>query len=246
MLLIVGFLAIVGIGVFLVAFVHRQTRKMNGRFSERLQPGSWRPERPVWQPIFDAPFRWMAIRGADVNLIQSALRLRNPRPCSWEEGLHRALEHKLFITPPLNGWTLVMGSDLPDPAEDPDEVFHLVRELSSLLGEVHFFSMNRLFSHHSWVLAEGGSIRRGYCWAGQTVWNQGVPTRAELSLNMTTYDYGRGPERGLFSYADPLGATTDKVTALAARWSVDPTTVDMRRLRGSRGITGLFSPRGSR
>ena len=245
-LLIAGFLGLVCLGALMIGFIYRAARaNLKGPASVGLEMGGWRPDRPAWEPLFDAPFRWLAIRGNDSHRIQSALQLRNPRPCSWEEGLHRALEHKLFISPPVNGWILVMGADLPDPADDPDETFHFISRLSKQLGEVQFFSTNRLFSHHSWVIADQGVVRRGYAWAGQTVWNQGVPTQAELSLRMTTYDYCQSPQRGFLSYSDPLGATTEKVTALAARWSVDPTTVDFRRLRGSRGISGKFTFRAS-
>lgn len=225
-----------------MALIYRHTRLTRTMLRSRRDTELWRSERSTWQPIFDAPFRWLAVRGATAPMIQAALGLRNPKPCSWEEGLTRALDHKLFISPPVKGWTLVMGADLPDPGEDVDECFHFLTRLSRQVGEVQFFSINRLFSHHAWVMLDHGHVKRAYAWSGQAVWNEGVPTEAEIALRLHTFDYFESPERSFFGHADPLGATTEKVTNLAARWSVDPTTVDFRSLRDNRGISGRFSP----
>ncbi len=239
-LLMLALFFVMVMGGLFVAMILRQ-----GRYS-RLDSGAqteryvWRADRAAWEPLFDSPFRWLAIHGADVASIQNALGLRNTRPCSWEEGLHPAAEHRLFISPPVNGWTLVMGMDLPDPADDADESFHFLTRLSSKLGEVQFFSINRLFGHHAWVMAKDGVIERAYAFAGQTVWNQGALTAAEVKLRMSVFDYFQVPEKSFFTHVDPVGATTEKVTALAARWSIDPTTVDFRRMKGSRGISGRF------
>lgn len=241
-LLIFFFLGVILIGAVCMALIYRHTRLTRTMLRSRRDTELWRSERATWQPIFDAPFRWLAVRGATAPMIQAALGLRNPKPCSWEEGLTRALDHKLFISPPVKGWTLVMGADLPDPGEDVDECFHFLTRLSRQVGEVQFFSINRLFSHHAWVMLDHGHVKRAYAWSGQAVWNEGVPTEAEIALRLHTFDYFESPERSFFGHADPLGATTEKVTNLAARWSVDPTTVDFRSLRDNRGISGRFSP----
>lgn len=240
-LLIFAFLAVVLIGALFMTLIYRHTRLTRNMLRGRREMDFWRHEGKTWQPIFDAPFRWLAIRGANAAMIQSALGLRNARPCSWEEGLHRALEHKLFISPPVGGWTLVMGADLPDPGDDVDECFHFLTRLSRQVGEVQFFSINRLFSHHAWVMLDHGKIRRAYAWSGSVVWNQGTPTEAETTLRLHTFEYLQGPEKSFFHHSDPLGATTEKVPLLAAQWSVDPTTVDFRALRDHRGISGKFS-----
>ncbi|MBI1842013.1 MAG: hypothetical protein HYR88_14330 [Verrucomicrobia bacterium] len=242
-LLILGFFFVVGIGGLFVALVIRgspQARGVRNILGERLL---WRPESSSWEPLFDAPFRWLAIRGSNPATIQAALGLRNPKPCSWEEGMHWALDHRLFISPSVNGWILVMGSDLPDPADDPDRSYHFLTRMSRELGEVQFFSMNRMFSHHAWVMLERGRVRRAYAHAGETLWNEGEATEAEKGLRIITYDYCQAPAKSFFSHIDPLGAATEKVAALAARWSVDPTTVDFRRLRGHHGISGRFPSR---
>jgi len=42
-------------------------------------------------------------------------RLHHVRPCSWTDALATPRGARLFISPPVEGWIVVMGSDLPIP-----------------------------------------------------------------------------------------------------------------------------------
>jgi hypothetical protein len=44
-----------------------------------------------------------------------------------------------------------------------------------------------------------------------------------------------------FALADPASSNVEKVPLLAARWSVDLTTIDARMLKESRGVAGEIS-----
>src|ERR1043166_8002404 len=93
--------------------------------------------------LFEAPSRWLAVRGHNPHAIELALSVHNSRACSWSDALAAPFEPRLFISPPVQGWILVMGCDLPDPADDIDECFKFLTGLSRKLGEVQFFSRNR-------------------------------------------------------------------------------------------------------
>ena len=188
-----------------------------------------------------ASFRWIAIRTSRLQAVQTALRVTKATPCTWEEGLFATQERKLFISPPLNGWVLVIGSELPEPSDDVDRCFRFMIDLSRKLGHVQFFSVNRALSHHTWVQAEQGTILRAYSWAGKTIWNQGIKTSAEIELGLKCFTYGESPERPPFSQADPFARNTERVPLLASRWSVDPTTLDPRLLSETPGIAGEVS-----
>lgn len=182
------------------------------------------------------PPAWLAVRSRNLRAVQAALSLNNPKPCTWIEGIVR--EQKLFIAPPVNGWILVVGSGLPDTSDDIDATFRFLLDLSRKLGHVQFFAANRVLGHHAWARVEAGRVVRAYAWAGKTLWNQGVKTRAELELGLKCFRYFEMPERPLFGQSDVIAVNTEKVPLLAARWSLDPAAIDERLFEQSRGIAG--------
>jgi hypothetical protein len=206
------------------------------RFTERYPR-----ERKFAGGTAGASFRWIAIRTSRLQAVQTALRLTKATPCTWEEALSATQEHKLFISPPLSGWVLVLGSHLPEASEDIDRCFRFLLELSRKLGHVQYFSVNRALSHHTWVQAEQGTILRAYSWAGKTIWNQGLKTSAEIELGLKCFAYGESPERAPFGHGDPFARNAERVPLLASRWSVDPTTVDARLLSETHGVAGEVS-----
>jgi len=179
---------------------------------------------------------WLAIRGRNMFAVQGALRLNNPKPCSWLEGL--CAEEKLFIAPPVRGWILVLGSGIPDPNDDVDVCFRFMQALSRKVGHVQLFSASRVLQHHAWVRAERGKIVRAYAWAGKTIWQQGAATNAEKELGLRCYDYCEQEEAVTFGENNSVGTNVDKVPLLAARWSIDPGGLDHRFLEHEHGIAG--------
>jgi hypothetical protein len=191
--------------------------------------------------IFEQPSRWLVVKAANPALVQAALNLRHPTPCSWEEGLIEARDNKLFISPSISGWVLVMGSGLPGPFEDVDDFFHFLSDLSRKLGQVQFFSASRIVNHHAWILMERGRVFRAYAWAGETLWNQGPLTAAEKELGLRCFEYCSEPN--LYSVKDELAANSDRVCHLAARWSVDPGALCSGSWNGHGIVGGLSSSR---
>jgi hypothetical protein len=234
---------VLGVGVtctFLVVHFVRKGRHLS-QAGLRPKPELLQRERRLRSLVFNLPARWIAIKSANPRTVQAALGLHNPTPCSWEEGLNATHGQKLFISPPVRGWILVMGPNLPEPGEDVDMCFRFVVELSRKLGQVQFFSVNRAVNHHSWVLADSGSIQRAYSWAGRTTWNQGRKTRAEFDLGLKCFDYGEGEDRVEYGRIDPAVANTERLPLLAARWSIDPTSIDSRTMKENQGIAGRLS-----
>lgn len=184
------------------------------------------------------PDCWLAIKNRNVVAVQSALALHNSKPCSWAEGLLGDSDQKLFISPPVSGWILVIGSALPDPNDDVDKCFRFLVDLSRKLGHVQFFSANGVLNHHAWVQAESGHVVRAYAWAGKTLWAQGKTTQAETELSMKCYDYTETPELQTFGSPDPSCNNSEKVHLLAARWSLDPEEIDERFIEQEWGIVG--------
>jgi hypothetical protein len=185
------------------------------------------------------PARWMAVRASTVREVRNALELSNATPCSIEDGLAGNHQQALFLAPPVNGWVLITGPGVPDPAADIDEVYHLLRALSIRLGAAQFFSFNRALGHHGWAWARGGGIVRAFAWAGRTLWNEGELTPPERTFRMRCPDYEDPPPRSALAREAVL-ANVDKVPLLAARWSVDPVSVH-QQLPHAIGVTGEFT-----
>jgi hypothetical protein len=181
------------------------------------------------------PTTWLAVRSRNVHAVQVALGLNNVQPCTWLEGL--AGEEKLFIAPPVKGWVLIIGSGLPDPADDVDVCFRFLTSLSQKLGHIQFFKANRVLGHHAWVRVENGEVMRGYAWAGKTIWNQGTPTRAESEFGLKCFQYFESPD-DMLEESEIAAANVEKVASLAGRWSLDPATVDENLFEHAYGIAG--------
>ncbi|MGZ8939660.1 MAG: hypothetical protein ACXW32_10660 [Limisphaerales bacterium] len=193
--------------------------------------------------LFDRPTRWMAVKCSNLQKVQNALGLHNATPCPLSEGFSRLGEHKLFISPPMKGWILVVGSSLPDVSDDVDKLYHFLMKIAGELGSVQYFSANRALSHHAWVRIENNRVYRAYGWAGETVWNQGERTAAEKELELKCHDYCDNPLPYPFTARDSHVSNTEKVMQLAARWSIDPMAVNNQNLRASFGIAGELSRR---
>jgi len=236
LLLLIGLA--VGTGTLVVLLLVRHLRRRRPAGEVLRLPSAYASARSSYAR---RPSCWLAIKSRDLLAVQSALGLHNPKPCSWMDGL--AGEDKLFISPPVNGWILVIGSGLPDPSDDVDACFRFVLGLSRKLGQVQFFSASRVLQHHAWVRADHGHVVRAYAWAGKTIWKQGARTPAEKELDLECFDYGEPAGRGSFGEPDVIGANVDRVPLLAARWSLDPAGIDERCLEQERGIAGEPSRR---
>lgn len=200
-------------------------------------PGGTRIPRYV--PVaFGGLSRWFAVRSTRVQAVADALELDNALPCSWGDGMAQASEHSLFISPPVNGWILIVGQAVPDFAEDVDECFRLVLRLSQRLGHVQYFGANRAVDHHAWVQAQDGKIVRAYAWASETLWNQGEVTEGETELELKCFDYGEERDTAQFISSDSYAANAEKIGFLAARWSFDPAMIETSMLPAEQGIAG--------
>jgi hypothetical protein len=231
-LMLIPFGVVLGIGSFFVFCAWRRAMLQAFEQTSTGHPTSFRLNN------FEQPTRWLAVKAGNPSIVQAALNLHRPTPCSWEEGLAEAREDRLFISPSIAGWVLVMGQGLPEPAEDADKCYHFLTGLSRKLGQVQFFSASRVVNYHCWALLQGGQVFRAYAWAGETLWNQGPVTGAEKDLGMLCLEYA--DEQSPFAVREALSMNSERVNQLAARWSIDPGAISPEQWRG-RGIVGAFS-----
>jgi hypothetical protein len=232
LLMLIPLTVVLGIGAFFIYCAWRRATLFSGAEPRSHLPTTFR------SATFEQPGRWLAVKAASPSVVQAALHLHRPTPCSWEEGLAEAREDKLFISPSFAGWVLVVGSGLPEPSDDSDRFYHFLTALSRKLGHVQFFSSSHVVSHHCWVMLDKGRVFRAYAWAGETLWNQGPLTSAEKDLGMLCLEYAS--EQSPFALREALAANSEKVHQLAARWSIDPGAIPPE-VWSSRGIVGDVS-----
>ncbi|MEU6377130.1 HEAT repeat domain-containing protein [Streptomyces sp. NPDC046909] len=129
---------------------------------------------------------WYAVPSDDQQAVLEAFELADPEPVTlrtgasaWNNDSHswdRKHPHqrcaRVFVSPALDGWTLVFGDSaedthLIDDADDREEALpEVVRrrcaELSRRFGAAHWFGMSCGDDWTAWCLAEGGEVVRHY------------------------------------------------------------------------------------
>lgn len=227
-LLLALFGMLLGIGFILFGSVLAiQRRQILERKALEPTPHSF----PAAYPAQLRPQCWLAVRSVSPEAVRMALGVNRASPCSWAEGL--AGEHEFFISPRVNDWVIVTGLGLPHPSDDVDATFLFLTALSRKLGHVQYFYANRLLQHHAWARLDDGCVTRAYAWTGETVWQQGSPTRSEIEIGLHTFAYGES----LCTIAD-AECNLEKIPMLAARWSLDPGEVKLKFARHATGIAG--------
>jgi len=233
MLLALHMLALAVVTIIFLGMIvlHRRARTLqqNAHANGNLIPPN---------PEFAPPTIWLAIHSSKPKAVQAAMGMSYPAPCPWTEGIMG--EQEFFIGAPVNNWIIVTGSSLPQPGRDVDRCFHFLTRLSRALGHVQFFMADPVSRHHAWVRVENGAVNRAYAWTGETVWNQGDKSLAEMELNMKCFGYGEEAEIKN-ALEENTVANVKKIPSLAARWSIDPMTIDGNLENPADGIAGKSS-----
>jgi hypothetical protein len=219
--LLVSFGMVIGIAVVFATLYRRHLRalRMTQRWLDPLTPLVGSSRSILTLPM---PHRWMAIRSSNTAFLREILHIGPEEGSPWSEALVRFRERVIFISPPWRGWSLVVGAAIPDPAADIDQLYRFLSGLSREVGEVQFFSADRVLNHHAWAWLREGNVVRAYAWAGETLWSQGDCTLDERLLGLTVHDYGEAVE-GPGSCGGPSEQqNAERVALLARRWSLDP------------------------
>ncbi len=176
-----------------------------GRRSTGRQEESSLSPAPV---SFGYKSSWLAVRRCAQWSVARALGLTDVQPSDWVEGMRTADEGRTFVSPPVDGWTLVLGSGFPHAGDAAWLPF--LADLSRTLGEVQYFGTHRVSSYQAWARAKGGDIIRAYGYGdGETLSDVGKVTKGEVRAQRTT------------DIRDE-----DYVLAVAAEWSIDPSALD--------------------
>lgn len=182
---------------------------------------------------FGYKMAWLAIRTDDPMSVVDALSLEAVEACPWPQAVEAVYSHDAmadrpaFVTPPLDGWTLVAGPGLFDEVSDaePERLAAYVSETARRSGtEVQLFATHRVVEGHAWARADPDGLRRAFYYLGEIgeeLVDEGEPTPIEGSRDLNPPD-------------------EEAVMAVAGSWSVDPTRIEKEHPDPGDGWLGRF------
>ena len=151
----------------------------------------------VDHPLPFEDMSWLAVKNPQPDKLMETLDLSDPMEVTWAQGLSAvcgdywdfeahidAHLSRVFITPEVNGWRLVVGGwfGVNDQGGE-DRLRHAAeacRRLSSVYGTCHAFTTQGRMDIYSWILARDGEIYRDFVWDGGLVTDLGQPLKAEV------------------------------------------------------------------
>jgi hypothetical protein len=194
---------------------------------------------------------WLAIKDVEPHAVAEALSLRSLREADWEVGLKAAYEYPItcavFVTPPIDGWILCVGFPLFAPVDARPPVFGLLAAewAAKLQAEVQYFSTHRIVEAHAWARASPSGLERAYVYVGESaekVLDLGPQTEEERALGFAFFDPSSAEAKAddYWERRDLTHVGEEHVMALAARWSIDPSSLAERGLEVDDGLIGDF------
>lgn len=201
------------------------------RLSESRLIFDVRPDRPA---AFGLKMAWIAVRTVETDAVVDVLGLVAPVTSNWNSGIGTVYDDKLgerrvFVSPPVEGWTFVVGLALPPPMSRAfvDKWTPMMNALAGRFGDVQYYFTFPLIDFYAWARFSNKRLARAFAIGDAgVVMSQGKPTREEKALGLKLFELRGVRERdGDAGGEIILYPTEDHVLRLAAKWSLDPTTL---------------------
>lgn len=203
------------------------------------------PDTPI---SFGYKTSWFAVPTDDTDLVVSVLGLRNVVDANWQAGFyykvepydghHESRNKRIFVTPPIDGWTLV-ETDLnytADTSENINTLEGLLRDLSEKFGEAQYFGSYRVVDYASWYRFKNGNLVRGYSYAGGAngyYVNKGKTTSEETMLgygdisNFTIDELNSAPHIPYDKNGITIWPNEEHPALIAEKWSLNPLKLEI-------------------
>lgn len=200
------------------------------------------PDRPS---PFGYKMAWLAIRTRDTTRVIEVLGLVEPRECNWSSAIgtvydDRLGENHVYVSPPVNGWTFVVGLSLPYPVGRSfvDKCTPMLLGLGAAFSEVQYFFTYPLIDFFAWARTINGKLVRAFAIGDEgIIWNEGKPSKDEKSLGLKLFELrGVRERKGDAGGELILYPTEEHVMRLASCWSLDPTRIEAAQAAATTGF----------
>ena len=183
---------------------------------------------------FGPGMAWLALRCDEAEAVIDALGLEAAEPCNWNSGIGAVYDDwlgavRIFVSPPVEGWTFVVGLPLPHPMGPGfvDKCTPLLVELGGAFEEVQYFFSYPPIDYYAWARVRDGRLVRAFAVSDEgVIWNKGRITKEEQGLGLKLFELrgvkGRKGDAGGELILHP---TEDHVLRLASQWSIDPSVL---------------------
>ena len=152
--------------------------------------------------------------------------------------------NKVFISPPLNGWTFIIGTAIPFPAgtKRVDNSLLLLADLSNKFEDVQYYFADEELGFFAWARLRNGKIGRAFAWGDEgIIWNRGRATKEERALGLRPLEPQTAKMEERASALQRLVyPSEDHVHRLAGAWSINP--MDIKFLETSLGVGIIGTP----
>lgn len=225
MILAITFLAVAVVAVATMWLVPRMGRK---RVLYELAPDTPHP--------FGCEMSWIAVLTADTEAVLDALDIKGETASNWNNGIGTIYDRwlgpdRVFISPPVDGWTFVVSLALPHPqptgAGYMDKCTPVLSRLARSFVDVQYFFSYPPLDFYAWVRFREGRLLRAFASTDEgVIWSKGQASRAEQALGLKLFEFrgvrGRHGDAGAEILMSP---TEEQVMQIARSWSRDPTTL---------------------
>ncbi len=203
------------------------------------------PDRPA---AFGYRMAWLAVRTRHTVSVVEALGLTDTQPCNWNSGIGCAYDRRLgqshvYVSPPVNGWTFVVGLPLPQPVGRNflDKATPLLVGMGGRFIEVQYFLAYPPLDFFAWARMLDGRLVRAFAIGDEgLIWSKGKTTKEERTLGLKLFELrGVRGRRGDAGGEIILHPTEDHVMRLAHIWSLDPTKLGAKSAEPGLGVIGL-------
>lgn len=181
---------------------------------------------------------WIAVRTEDADAVTKSIPMSNVRVANWATGVESAYAGEAFITPPMDGWVLVVSTNAM--AIEHFVWQQLLADLSIQFKEAQGFGSFRIVDAYAWSKYQNGKEIRTYACSDWTSVIRGTLTPEEREYGKRFFDYS-SPEaenEGYFEREDLMHPDEEDVLEIAKRWGFDPRELDSDKWPRSAGWIG--------